>query len=205
MKRIVFEVLHMEIQVPLGCAYVPIHSARISVVLQRRLRCRLLVAARNFPCHVLVDKYIRKGPCRIYLQNIFESCAAKPFVTPWTLHIMLQRHFVVYINITHAGVFFFLQRPCNCQRARKRCHCFRPHSNEIWLFSRYSTGWKWVPNTCYLFIYLSQLPYNCIITLIVILWNLYQPKSIIIIFYTLLVQSFMPLFVFSESNIQLLC
>ncbi|XP_047523283.1 heparan-sulfate 6-O-sulfotransferase 2 [Pieris napi] len=35
-----------------------------------------------------------------------------------------------------------LKRPCNCQRARKRCHCFRPHSNEIWLFSRYSTGWK---------------------------------------------------------------
>lgn len=35
-----------------------------------------------------------------------------------------------------------LKRPCNCQHSRKRCHCFRPHSNEIWLFSRYSTGWK---------------------------------------------------------------
>ncbi|CAH2000447.1 unnamed protein product [Acanthoscelides obtectus] len=25
---------------------------------------------------------------------------------------------------------------------RKRCHCFRPHSNQSWLFSRYTTGWK---------------------------------------------------------------
>ncbi|KDR10904.1 heparan-sulfate 6-O-sulfotransferase 1 [Zootermopsis nevadensis] len=35
-----------------------------------------------------------------------------------------------------------LQRPCTCQRKRKRCYCFRPNRNEIWLFSRYSTGWK---------------------------------------------------------------
>ncbi|XP_055682811.1 heparan-sulfate 6-O-sulfotransferase 2 [Lutzomyia longipalpis] len=35
-----------------------------------------------------------------------------------------------------------LKRPCTCQRRKKRCHCFRPHRNEIWLFSRYSTGWK---------------------------------------------------------------
>ncbi|KAK3926817.1 Heparan-sulfate 6-O-sulfotransferase 1 [Frankliniella fusca] len=35
-----------------------------------------------------------------------------------------------------------LQRPCSCQRKRKRCHCFRPNRNENWLFSRYSTGWK---------------------------------------------------------------
>ncbi|KAH8311197.1 hypothetical protein KR044_004790 [Drosophila immigrans] len=35
-----------------------------------------------------------------------------------------------------------LQRPCECQRQRKRCYCFRPHRNENWLFSRYSTGWK---------------------------------------------------------------
>lgn len=44
--------------------------------------------------------------------------------------------------------FFFLsfhvvlQRPCTCQRRKKRCYCFRPHRNENWLFSRYSTGWK---------------------------------------------------------------
>lgn len=37
---------------------------------------------------------------------------------------------------------FFLQRPCTCQRKKKRCYCFRPHRNENWLFSRYSTGWK---------------------------------------------------------------
>ncbi|KAL7294594.1 hypothetical protein TKK_0011901 [Trichogramma kaykai] len=35
-----------------------------------------------------------------------------------------------------------LQRPCSCQRRRKRCFCFRPNKNENWLFSRYSTGWK---------------------------------------------------------------
>lgn len=35
-----------------------------------------------------------------------------------------------------------LQRPCTCQRRRKRCYCFRPNRNENWLFSRYSTGWK---------------------------------------------------------------
>lgn len=35
-----------------------------------------------------------------------------------------------------------LQRPCTCQRKKKRCYCFRPNRNENWLFSRYSTGWK---------------------------------------------------------------
>lgn len=35
-----------------------------------------------------------------------------------------------------------LKRPCECQRKRKRCYCFRPHRNESWLFSRYSTGWR---------------------------------------------------------------
>lgn len=39
------------------------------------------------------------------------------------------------------GILLF-QRPCECQRQRKRCYCFRPHRNENWLFSRYSTGWK---------------------------------------------------------------
>lgn len=35
-----------------------------------------------------------------------------------------------------------LEKPCKCPRRRKRCYCFRPHSKENWLFSRYSTGWK---------------------------------------------------------------
>ena len=38
--------------------------------------------------------------------------------------------------------FIPFQRPCECQRKRKRCYCFRTHRNENWLFSRYSTGWK---------------------------------------------------------------
>ncbi|KAK0394222.1 hypothetical protein QR680_000631 [Steinernema hermaphroditum] len=33
-------------------------------------------------------------------------------------------------------------RPCSCRVGKKRCNCYRPHSqNEVWLFSRYSTGW----------------------------------------------------------------
>ncbi|XP_017773835.1 PREDICTED: heparan-sulfate 6-O-sulfotransferase 2 isoform X1 [Nicrophorus vespilloides] len=35
-----------------------------------------------------------------------------------------------------------LQRPCTCPITPKRCYCFRPHSNQSWLFSRYTTGWK---------------------------------------------------------------
>ncbi|XP_019864908.1 heparan-sulfate 6-O-sulfotransferase 2 [Aethina tumida] len=35
-----------------------------------------------------------------------------------------------------------LKRPCTCPLSRKRCYCFRPHSNQSWLFSRYTTGWK---------------------------------------------------------------
>ncbi|KAJ8974918.1 hypothetical protein NQ317_010201 [Molorchus minor] len=35
-----------------------------------------------------------------------------------------------------------LKRPCSCPISRKRCYCFRPHSNQSWLFSRYTTGWK---------------------------------------------------------------
>lgn len=35
-----------------------------------------------------------------------------------------------------------LKRPCTCPLTRKRCYCFRPHSNQSWLFSRYTTGWK---------------------------------------------------------------
>lgn len=42
----------------------------------------------------------------------------------------------------HSLYRFYFQRPCTCQRKKKRCYCFRPHRNENWLFSRYSTGWK---------------------------------------------------------------
>ncbi|TMS32390.1 hypothetical protein L596_000236 [Steinernema carpocapsae] len=33
-------------------------------------------------------------------------------------------------------------RPCSCHKGKKRCNCYRPNSQaEVWLFSRYSTGW----------------------------------------------------------------
>lgn len=58
---------------------------------------------------------------------------------------------MVYLHIQKTGGTSFgkhlvrdldLKRPCTCQRRKKRCYCFRPHRNENWLFSRYSTGWK---------------------------------------------------------------
>lgn len=58
---------------------------------------------------------------------------------------------IVFLHIQKTGGTSFgkhlvydldLQRPCFCQRKRKRCNCFRPNRNENWLFSRYSTGWK---------------------------------------------------------------
>jgi hypothetical protein len=36
-----------------------------------------------------------------------------------------------------------LEKPCLCKRGRKKCKCVRPDSKaKLWLFSRYSTGWK---------------------------------------------------------------
>ena len=36
-----------------------------------------------------------------------------------------------------------LEKPCLCKKGRKKCKCFRPDSEaKLWLFSRYSTGWK---------------------------------------------------------------
>ncbi|XP_070537680.1 heparan-sulfate 6-O-sulfotransferase 2-like isoform X2 [Ptychodera flava] len=36
-----------------------------------------------------------------------------------------------------------LDKPCKCYRGQKKCDCFRPNSSrELWLFSRFSTGWS---------------------------------------------------------------
>lgn len=36
-----------------------------------------------------------------------------------------------------------LEKECIChRRKKKRCTCLRPGTNETWLFSRYTTGWK---------------------------------------------------------------
>uniref|UniRef100_A0A182VYV3 Heparan-sulfate 6-O-sulfotransferase n=1 Tax=Anopheles minimus TaxID=112268 RepID=A0A182VYV3_9DIPT len=45
-------------------------------------------------------------------------------------------------DVIYVDLWILLERPCTCQRKKKRCYCFRPHRNENWLFSRYSTGWK---------------------------------------------------------------
>ncbi|KAF7990823.1 hypothetical protein HCN44_000628 [Aphidius gifuensis] len=58
---------------------------------------------------------------------------------------------MVFLHIQKTGGTLFgkhlvrdlvLQRPCSCQRRKKRCYCYRPNRDENWLFSRYSTGWK---------------------------------------------------------------
>ncbi|XP_060535669.1 heparan-sulfate 6-O-sulfotransferase 2 [Cylas formicarius] len=64
----------------------------------------------------------------------------------------LESHDVmVFLHIQKTGGTSFgkhlvhdldLKQPCSCPIARKRCYCFRPHSNQSWLFSRYTTGWK---------------------------------------------------------------
>lgn len=54
----------------------------------------------------------------------------------------LTRHRIWIGNLMVFVFFCRSQRPCTCQRKKKRCHCFRSHRNENWLFSRYSTGWK---------------------------------------------------------------
>ncbi|KAK5974022.1 Heparan-sulfate 6-O-sulfotransferase, partial [Trichostrongylus colubriformis] len=58
---------------------------------------------------------------------------------------------LVFVHIQKtAGTSFekFLVRhlnievPCQCSKGKKRCTCLRPNKrNEVWLFSRYSTGW----------------------------------------------------------------
>ncbi|XP_002738721.1 heparan-sulfate 6-O-sulfotransferase 1-B-like isoform X2 [Saccoglossus kowalevskii] len=37
-----------------------------------------------------------------------------------------------------------LDQPCECHRNKKKCDCYRPGSGnrELWLFSRFSTGWS---------------------------------------------------------------
>ncbi|EDV29628.1 uncharacterized protein TRIADDRAFT_19920 [Trichoplax adhaerens] len=76
---------------------------------------------------------------------------------------------IVFLHIQKTGGTTFgrhlvqnlsLKQPCNCQggkkqnasnrnkkgklkkRSKLRCQCHRPNSTDIWLFSRYSTGWK---------------------------------------------------------------
>ena len=62
------------------------------------------------------------------------------------------RLFLFKINVFFKGGTIFgrhlvrdldLEKPCLCKKGRKKCKCFRPDSEaKLWLFSRYSTGWK---------------------------------------------------------------
>ncbi|XP_076171801.1 heparan sulfate 6-O-sulfotransferase isoform X2 [Ptiloglossa arizonensis] len=86
------------------------------------------------------------------LQSIQGSLGYDDVFTNETLQFDINAHdVIVFLHIQKTGGTLFgkhlvrdldLQRPCSCQRRRKRCFCFRPNRNENWLFSRYSTGWK---------------------------------------------------------------
>ncbi|EZA49847.1 heparan-sulfate 6-O-sulfotransferase 1 [Ooceraea biroi] len=86
------------------------------------------------------------------LQSIQGSLGYDDIFANDTFQFDINAHDVmVFLHIQKTGGTLFgkhlvrdldLQRPCSCQRRRKRCFCFRPNRNENWLFSRYSTGWK---------------------------------------------------------------
>ncbi|XP_078052050.1 heparan sulfate 6-O-sulfotransferase [Augochlora pura] len=86
------------------------------------------------------------------LQSIQGSLGYDDVFTNETFQFDINAHdVIVFLHIQKTGGTLFgkhlvrdldLQRPCSCQRRRKRCFCFRPNRNENWLFSRYSTGWK---------------------------------------------------------------
>ncbi|GAB1869765.1 Heparan-sulfate 6-O-sulfotransferase [Camponotus japonicus] len=87
------------------------------------------------------------------LQSIQGSLGYDDVFANDTFQFDINAHDVmVFLHIQKTGGTLFgkhlvrdleLQKPCLCQRRRKRCSCYRPNRpNENWLFSRYSTGWK---------------------------------------------------------------
>ncbi|XP_011498706.1 PREDICTED: heparan-sulfate 6-O-sulfotransferase 2 isoform X2 [Ceratosolen solmsi marchali] len=86
------------------------------------------------------------------LQSIQGSLGYDDIFLNDTFQFDINAHDVmVFLHIQKTGGTLFgkhlvrdldLQKPCSCQRRRKRCFCFRPNRSENWLFSRYSTGWK---------------------------------------------------------------
>ncbi|XP_015109171.1 heparan-sulfate 6-O-sulfotransferase 3-B [Diachasma alloeum] len=86
------------------------------------------------------------------LQSVQGSLGYEDIFNNDTFQFDVNAHDVmVFLHIQKTGGTLFgkhlvrdldLQRPCSCQRRKKRCYCFRPNRDEHWLFSRYSTGWK---------------------------------------------------------------
>ncbi|XP_012256097.2 heparan-sulfate 6-O-sulfotransferase 2 [Athalia rosae] len=85
------------------------------------------------------------------LQSIQGSLGYEDVINDTFQFDMNAHDVMVFLHIQKTGGTSFgkhlvrdldLQKPCSCQRKRKRCLCYRPNRNEHWLFSRYSTGWK---------------------------------------------------------------
>lgn len=83
-------------------------------------------------------------------------CAASPYhiyITP-TRYATHTNAFSLRVLCNLGGTSFGrhlvrdldLEYPCECKKGRKRCKCVRPTDSDggtkLWLFSRYSTGWK---------------------------------------------------------------
>lgn len=84
-----------------------------------------------------------------------------PSKTGWREHIFDMRgnDVMVFLHIQKTGGTIFgnhlikdldIERPCACTKESRRlpkkgwsrvCHCFRPGSTRIWLFSRFHLGW----------------------------------------------------------------
>ncbi|XP_064121463.1 heparan-sulfate 6-O-sulfotransferase 2-like [Macrobrachium nipponense] len=111
-------------------------------------------------------KYIKDGINQFHigtdeagkpLSNSARSATGPSFeeVTGHDFQFDIRGHdVIVFLHIQKTGGTTFgrhlvddldLDRHCECHRKiRKRCTCLRPgpHSDETWLFSRHSTGWK---------------------------------------------------------------
>ncbi|XP_044750730.1 heparan-sulfate 6-O-sulfotransferase 2 [Coccinella septempunctata] len=106
------------------------------------------LSSRELPISVVEDN-IGKPLAHIYSTKVglsYEDMLNDDFTFDMDSHDVM-----VFLHMQKTGGTSFgkhlvhdldLQRPCTCPLTRKRCYCFRPHSNQSWLFSRYTTGWK---------------------------------------------------------------
>ena len=65
-------------------------------------------------------------------------------------HLTFERDVIVFLHMQKTGGTYLgrhlvrnlnVESPCQCVKGRKRCDCYTKNGT-IWLFSRYSTGWR---------------------------------------------------------------
>lgn len=137
--------------IPSSAAYIverPVDSASLAAS-SSAISSSAIALNKILQQHVIATKVInrRNHPAVIVQPGLsYEDVQNDDFQFNMDAHDVM-----VFLHIQKTGGTSFgkhlvrdldLKRPCECQRKRKRCYCFRTHSNENWLFSRYSTGWK---------------------------------------------------------------